>query len=82
MLGWRRISAETVDRIRYMTPDYEKPALTHVVRTDFESLITPHHKTNLLGFLVLEQPNIARSSFFPLRRCGLETEELSTPRPD
>jgi len=53
-----------------------------VVRTDFESLITPHHKTNLLGFLVLEQTNIACSSFLPLRRCGLETEELSTPRPD
>ena len=53
-----------------------------MVRTDFESLITPHHKPNLLGLLVLEQPNIARASFLPLRRTGIETEQLGTPRPD
>lgn len=33
---------------------YEKLTLTHMVRTDFESLITPHDKTDFMGLLVLE----------------------------
>ena len=42
--------------------------LTHVVRADLVGLIAPHHETDLLGLLVLQQPNVASSTLFPLIR--------------
>ncbi len=50
-----------------------------MVGADFESLITSHHETDLLGGLVGEQTDITSSSFLPLGRPRLESEQLGPP---
>ena len=52
---------------------------TEVVRANLEGLVASHHETNLLGFLVLEETNVSSSSFLPLGRATIETEEFGTP---
>ena len=48
-----------------------------MVRADLESLVSPHDETGLAILLVLEQPDIASASLFPLPRLAVELEQLS-----
>ena len=89
MLGWRRISEETVEEWEQAQTVDQQPGSnvksrrpetrTEVVRANLEGLVASHHETNLLGLLVLEETNVASSSFLPLGRATVETEELGTP---
>jgi hypothetical protein len=49
---------------------------TVVIRTDFEGLVSPHHQSGLVIFLVVEKSDITRASLFPLSRISVELEEF------
>ena len=51
---------------------------TVVVRANLERLVPPHDQPSLLVFAVLEQPNIARATLFPLPALAVESEKLGT----
>lgn len=53
--------------------------LTEVVCADFERLIASHHKTDFLGLLMLEQTDVARTTFLPFRGVGRKPEEFRPP---
>ena len=50
-----------------------------MVRADLEGLNAPHHETDFLRLLVLQQADVARAALLPLRGLGREPEELRTP---
>ena len=50
-----------------------------VVCTDFQRLVASHDEPDLLGLLMSEQTHVACATFLPLRRAGLEAEELCAP---
>ena len=72
----------TVQTIQYFALHiHTGKMLTGMVRADFEGLIAPHHEPDLLGLLVLQQTDVARPAFLPLRGFCREPEELRTPMP-
>ena len=50
-----------------------------MVRADLEGLITPHHKTDFLRVLGLQESDVTSTTFLPLRAFSSETEEFGTP---
>ena len=47
-----------------------------MICANFQCLIPPHHQACLVVFLVLQQPHVASSPFFPFLRIAIKTEEL------
>lgn len=63
---------------RYVRQSHQR-RLTIVVSADFESLVPPHHQSNLFRFLMLQQSHIPSSPLLPFGRLGDESEELGAP---
>lgn len=47
-----------------------------MVGADLEGLVTPHHHTNQLGLLVLQQPQITGTPLLPFVGIRHESEQL------
>ena len=50
-----------------------------MVSADLEGLVASHHKANLLGFVVLQQTDVAGPTLLPLALSIIEPEELRAP---
>lgn len=80
MLGCRRMSVVTVKAVEFTAVTGRMcDVLTGVVGADLVGLIASHHEADLLSRLVLEETDVARASFLPLRGIAREPEELRAP---
>jgi hypothetical protein len=47
-----------------------------MIRADFQGLVPPHDQAGFAILLVLQQSNVASSSFFPLAALTVKLEKL------